>query len=138
MNQSGTLKQHCVLTPLGSPTVSPKRSYVHAPGCPYTVFVPGTSMLRDPCSGLDGYSRVGNTGVYWVGNTGYPATTALLEESAVPSEAGPEAPVGGWSGGELCSDVPGTAGMLQDHPSGPVGTLRVPPCPGPCFPASQP
>ena len=46
------------------------------------------------CSGPGGYSRVGIPG----GNTGYPATTALLEESARYSEAGPGSPARGWSG----------------------------------------
>ena len=40
----------------------------------------------------EGYVHVGGT---------------LLEERLTDSEAGPEAPSRGWSGGQLSSDVPG-------------------------------
>ena len=61
-----------------------------------------------------------------MGNTGSPSQHALLEESAIPSEAGPEAPARGWSGGEWCSDVPAARSAPRYHPSGPVGPLALP------------
>ena len=62
----------------------------------------------------DGYTGWVIGGLYRV----LPTDHALLEESALPSEAGPEGPAGAWSGGEVCSDVP-SAVRSQVPPSGP-------------------
>ena len=57
--------------------------------------VHGVSVQRGVQGGYQGgYSRVGNTGVYREGYTGYYPATALAQ----PAKRAPEAPNGGWSG----------------------------------------
>ena len=69
--------------------------------------------------------------IYWVGSRGGYTGVLPSHRVRVPLTAkrAPEALVGlEWvvSG----SRPQGCVGGSQDHPSGPVGTLRVPPCPG--------
>ena len=95
--------------PLGSPTVSQKRPYVHVPHVPYTVFVPGTGMSAVRVSGP--WVQAGR--VYRVGNTGYPATARCSRRGVPHQRSGPRKPCKGWSGWVgYSSDAPG------DHPFG--------------------
>ena len=64
INQSWDPETPLYSTPLGSPTTTSKRSYVHVPGGQYTVFVPGTSMSTGAVYGPSTGIRVGNTGGY--------------------------------------------------------------------------
>ena len=90
-------KYTCVLRPLGSPTVSQKRSFVHVPVVPWPGVVCGAGHER----GVYGYRRVG-TGWY----TGWvipgPGTTQRLGPAArgglKNQRSGPRKPHRGWSG----------------------------------------
>ena len=126
----GTLKQACVLLPLGSPTGLRKRSYVHVPGCPRAVR--GTAVSRT-CSQVG--TRVGIAG--WVPGWAIPGTTqpllALSQQEPQPAERAPEAPQGlewvGWGGLATPSRTWCTVarGRPCTHPPGPVGPLQGPP-----------
>ena len=65
--QPGTLKQGCVLIPLGSPTGVPERSYVHAPAvCTWwsSWYIGGYGDWGVPGWGIPGGYGEGYTGYY--------------------------------------------------------------------------
>ena len=99
-------------TPLGSPTTSSNWSYVHVPRAPPAHAPLATARAYGPCSGLGGYSRVGNTGVY------YPAIPRLREPPQTAKRA-PEALQGAGVGGLGWRNT-----LRARHP--PFGPGRVP------------
>ena len=103
----GTLKQQCVLIPLGSPTTVSKVSYVHAPTDPVTV----PAMTCDPCMRPVRH-RVGIQGGYtgWVVGRVIPVHPAGCSGSKPDSEAGPVASCRGAEWVVRCSGRPAIQG----------------------------
>ena len=128
-------KQQCVLTPLGSPTGSQKRSYGTARGDPGRV-------VHDAATVWDGSRQVGIQGGYTGGYTGGYARGVLpshrARKSHIPAKRARTALQG-----------PGVVGIwdwTRDRRwaapgpplRGPVGPMLGPPCPGPLDAASWP
>ena len=128
----GTLKQACVLIPLGSPTVSQKRSYVTV----RAVLVTGVVRVTGGCTGT---GWVPGRVYRWVpgraipGTTGYPPSCPGRGPS--DSGAGPEGPAGAWSGGQM--ELGRTRGRRRSGPT-PAGPGRSPQgaLPGPALVAA--
>ena len=118
----------CVLLPLGSPTGTPERSYVHVPQCPDRV-------VHDAATVQDGvWCRVGIPGwVYRVGTrVGYYRDTQPAARGEVQHQrSGPVGPAGAGVVGAGARTYR-AAGTAPGPPlRGPVDALWASPCPGP-------
>ena len=123
---------HCVLTPLGSPTGSLKRSYVHVPVVPWPV-----AWWR--CMLTCG------AGVYQGGYTGWVWGGAIPGYYPAPARKGPRTAERAPEGLQGLEWV--VLGAWTRHPyvqapgpplRGPVGSLWDPPCPGPFLEQNPP
>ena len=127
-------KQRCVLIPLGSPTPSRKRSYVHVPG----VRRPWHQRCTVSCRrgmGPGGYTGV----VYRVGTgEGYTGTQpAARGDLQIPAKRA-RSPAGGGVVGIWRSGALGDGGQLPGPPCGPGRVPGTLPVLGPAIPALQP
>ena len=126
MNQSGTLKQWCVPIPLGSPTVSSKRSFSTARGHRTAGSEHRVSVRGCTGRGMGMGTRVGIPGEY-------PAARDPPLNGAQTAKRAPDTPAGVGVGG--LGAVPRVPPLVcaapRTHPPGPVGALQAPPWYGP-------